>query len=102
MGNDKAFIRCTDEFAELRRLVKSPNYGNRWKAYPLSCLGHTLQGLGFGLAILSPNLLLAMNAWPMSVIGCVLAIAYIGYKVGSGARKIVNRGHSDSIGLGHR
>ena len=78
--------------------MKSPTYFNRWLAYPRSCLGHTLQGLGFGLLILAPNLLLAMAAWPLSVAGVMLLMLYVCYQFGSGARKIVNRGHADSIG----
>ena len=73
-------------------------YFTRWRRYGWSCAGHTAQGFGIGMLILGPNFLLATNAWPLSVLGCVLAIAYIGYQAGSGARKAVNHHQTDSIG----
>ena len=73
-------------------------YFIRWKRYGWSCAGHTLQGYLIGLLLLAPNLLLAHAAWPMSLCGVVLAICYLGYQAGSGARKIANQGKADSIG----
>ena len=73
-------------------------YFTRWRRYGLSCAGHTAQGFGFGMLMLAPNFLLAMQAWPLTVVGAMLAFLYVGYQVGSGARKAVNHHKTDSIG----
>lgn len=87
-----------------------PTYFNRWRRYPKSCAGHTLQGALTGLVILAPAiaalqmpstasaLTVAIILFPLTVMGFTLALGYWAYQFGSGARKAVNRHRTDSIG----
>ena len=61
----------------------------RWKAYPLSVLGHIAQGAVAGIAA-------AAGLTPMWV---VMLVGYLAYQFGSGARKAVNTHATDTIGL---
>ena len=95
------------------RVAKPPTYWSRWKAYGRSCAGHTLQGFLIGLLILAPilgaayqqtlgdALAIGLLLLPMPVFGFTLALAYIAYQAGSGARKALNSNQhrTDSIGL---
>ena len=90
--------------------MKKPTYFNRWARYPKSCFGHTLQGCCIGTVMLAPAMaalqmpdiasamVTALMLAPLSLFGFVLALAYIGYQMGSGARKAVNNHETDSIG----
>ena len=90
--------------------MKSPTYFNRWRRYPRSCFGHTLQGYCIGTVMLAPAMAalqmpdmaaavaVALMLAPLSLFGFVMALAYMGYQMGSGARKAVNRHETDSIG----
>ena len=76
--------------------MKGPTYFSRWRRYPLSCLGHTAQGVAVGLLMMTP--LRWQELWPLTVVACVLAVGYFLYQLGSGARKAINNHHTDSIG----
>ena len=93
-----------------REREPQPTYFNRWRRYPKSCAGHTMQGLLTGLVILSPAIVafqmpnapaaltMAVILFPLTVMGFALALGYWAYQFGSGARKAVNRHKTDSIG----
>ena len=73
-----------------------PTYFNRWRRYPRSCAGHTLQGFIIGLLMLSPVFLPSL--WPLAAFAGLQACGYFAYQFGSGARKAINRHETDSIG----
>ena len=81
--------------------MRPPTYFNRWRRYPRSCAGHTLQGFIIGALMLTPLLTQRWDGdslWVFTVAGVVLALGYFAYQFGSGARKAINRHETDSIG----
>lgn len=75
-----------------------PTYFNRWRRYPRSCAGHTLQGFIIGLLILAPPLLMGGRGFAVTAFALLQAQGYFAYQFGSGARKAINRHQTDSIG----
>ena len=91
--------------------MQPPTYFNRWRRYPRSCAGHTLQGFIIGALMLAPAFLpflpvklpsyLEENRLLLLVLpafAALQAIGYFAYQFGSGARKAINRHETDSIG----
>ena len=72
--------------------MKHPTWFSRWKAYPMSCLMHVL----FWGAV--PGALLAYDfrTWPVAL---VMLFGFAYYEAGSGYRKAVNDGKTDTVGL---
>ena len=69
--------------------MKSPTWFNRWQAYGWSVAGHIAQGAAGGLFLGLGH-----------PVPCILMAAFfIVYQLGSGARKYINEGHVDTMGL---
>lgn len=72
---------------------KKPTYWNRFRRYPLSCLGHTVQGLVAGLLLMpGENSIFAFAS-------VVWAYLFVKYQELSMERKAINTGRADTGGL---
>ena len=69
---------------------KHPTWFSRWRKYPWSCAGHVL---GWGAV---PGVMMALGLYAPAV---VMLIGFAYYEAGSGYRKAVNTGKTDTVGL---
>ena len=70
--------------------MKHPTWFSRWRSYGWSCAGHVLF---WGAA---PGVMMALGLYAPAV---VMLAGFAYYEAGSGYRKAVNDGKTDTVGL---
>ena len=68
----------------------NPTWFSRWRSYPWSCAGH----VAFWGAL--PGAMMALGCYAPAM---VMLVGFAYYEAGSGYRKAVNHGKTDTVGL---